>query len=68
MADSLYLSLWFPSFREGERMPCAVSVLRQFPFSVVRERITYLSVHPVAWSEPTVLERRFIPGSRQGKA
>ena len=28
----------------------------------MREGITYLSVHPVAWSEPTVLERRFTPG------
>ncbi len=62
MADSLYLSIWFPSFREGEMMARAVGVLRQFPFSPVREGITYLSVHPVAWSEPTVLERRFAPG------
>jgi|SRR5579863_864411 len=62
MSDSLYLSLWFPSFRETEMMTRAVSVLRQFPFSTVREGITYLSVHPVAWSEPTVLERRFDPG------
>ena len=62
MADSLYLSIWFPSFREGEMMARTVSVLRQFPFSAVREGITYLSVHPVAWSEPTVLERRFTPG------
>jgi hypothetical protein len=62
MADSLNLSLWFPSFREDEMLPRAVSVMRQFLFSEVREGITYLSVHPVAWSEPTVLERRFNPG------
>jgi hypothetical protein len=62
MADSLYLSLWFPNFQEDEMMPRAVSVMRQFLFSEVREGITYLSVHPVAWSEPTVLERRFDPG------
>ena len=62
MADSLYLSIWFPSFREGEMMARALTVLRQFSFSAVREGITYLSVHPVAWSEPTVLERRFTPG------
>ncbi len=62
MADSLYLSIWFPSFREGEMMARSLTVLRQFPFSAVREGITYLSVHPVAWSEPTVLERRFTPG------
>lgn len=62
MADSLYFSLWFPSFHEDEMLPRAVSVMRQFLFSEIREGITYLSVHPVAWSEPTVLERRFNPG------
>jgi len=62
MADSLYFSIWFPSFREEEMMPRTVPVLRQFPFSTLREGITYLSVHPVAWTEPTVLERRFDPG------
>jgi hypothetical protein len=62
MSDSLYLSIWFPSFREGEMLPRSLTVLRQFPFSALREGITYLSVHPVAWTEPTVLERRFDPG------
>ena len=62
MADSLYLSIWFPTFREEEMMSRTAAVLRQFPFSALREGITYLSVHPVAWTEPTVLERRFDPG------
>src|SRR5271169_4238031 len=62
MAGSLYLSIWFPSFRENEMMSRAVGVLRQFPYSALREGVTYLSVHPVAWTEPTVLERRFTPG------
>ena len=62
MADSLNFSLWFPSFHEAEMLPRTVSVMRQFLFSDIREGITYLSVHPVAWSEPTVLERRFDPG------
>lgn len=62
MADSLYLSLWFTGFREGEMMSRTAAVLRQFPFSALREGITYLSVHPVAWSEPTVMEQRFNPG------
>ncbi len=62
MADSLNFSLWFPSFHEAEMLPRAVGVMRQFLYSEVREGITYLSVHPVAWSEPTVLERRFNPG------
>lgn len=43
-------------------MPRALSVLRQFPFSAQRPGIGYLAIHPVSWSEPTVLERRFRPG------
>lgn len=62
MADSLYLSLWFPGFAEADMMPRSLAVLRQFPFSAAEPGITYLAVHPVAWSEPTVLERRFNPG------
>jgi hypothetical protein len=62
MADSLYLNLWFPSFTPAEIMPRTLSVLRQFPFSAPRPGVTALAVHPVSWSEPTVLERRFRPG------
>ena len=62
MADSLYLSLWFPSFDEAEILPRTVSVLRQIPFSAARDGVTYVAIQPVSWSEPTVLERRFRPG------
>src|SRR5277367_36304 len=62
MGDSLYLSLWFPSFDEAEILPRTVSVLRQLPFSAVRDGVTYAAVQPVSWSEPTILERRFRPG------
>jgi len=62
MADSLYLSLWFPSFEEPEILPRAVSVLRQIPFSAAREGVTYAAIQPVSWGEPTLLERRFRPG------
>jgi len=62
MADSLYLSLWFPSFEEPEVLPLAVSVLRQFPSSPARPGVSYVAVQPVSWNEPTVLERRFDPG------
>jgi len=61
MADSLYLSLWFPSFDESEILPRTVSVLRQIPFSPVRDGVTYAAIQPVSWSEPTILERRFRP-------
>jgi len=62
MADSLYLSLWFPSFDEAEVLPRTVSVLRQIPFSRAREGVTYSAIQPVSWSEPTILERRYRPG------
>lgn len=62
MADSLYLSLWFPSFEEPEILPRSVSVLQQFPFSARQAGVTYVAIHPVSWNEPTILEQRFQPG------
>jgi hypothetical protein len=62
MGDSLYLSLWFPSFDEAEILPRTVSVLRQIPFSPARNGVTYSAIQPVSWSEPTILERRYRPG------
>src|SRR5437764_2522143 len=62
MADPLYLSLWFPSFESDDMLPRILSVIRQFPFSAQKPGVTALGVHPVSWSEPTILERRFNPG------
>ena len=62
MPDSLYLSLWFPAFDLPEILPLTASVLRQLPFSSQRPGITYAAVHPVSWAEPTILERRLVPG------
>src|SRR5512146_300423 len=62
MADPLYLNLWFPSFAESDMLPRMLAVLRQFPFSATEPGVSYVAVHPVSWSEPTVLERRFSPG------
>jgi len=61
MSDQLYLSLWFPSFGEPDMLRHAVSVLRQFSFSEQRRGVTYVALHPVSWSEPTIFERRFEP-------
>jgi hypothetical protein len=61
MADSLYLSLWFPGFEEPEILPRMVSVLQQLPFSAPEPGVHYLAIHPVSWNEPTILERRFRP-------
>jgi hypothetical protein len=62
LADPLYLSLWFPTFSEQDMMLHVLSVLRQFPSSAVRPGVSYISVQPVSWNEPTILERRFNPG------
>jgi hypothetical protein len=62
MPDPLFLSLWFPHFETIEILPRAVSVMKQFPFSQLRPGITYIALHPVSWSEATVLEKRFDPG------
>ena len=62
MADSLYLSLWFPDFEVDEMLPRALSVMRQFPFSAERPGIRYLAVHPISWDEATILEQSFPRG------
>jgi hypothetical protein len=59
MADRLYLSIWFPSFREQEMMPRLLSVLRLFPFSAQRPGIGYLGVHSISWNEPLLFEQTF---------
>src|SRR5690242_9362307 len=61
MPDSLYLSLWFPSFDVEDVLPRALAVLRQFPFSAHQPGISYVALHPVSWNEPTILEQRFRP-------
>ncbi len=68
MPDPVYLSLWFNDFSGPEMLPHAFSVLQQFPFSEQRPGVSYLAAHPVSWSEPTVLERRFPSGIDPGQA
>jgi len=62
VSDPLYLSLWFPSFCGPEMLPHILAVLKQFPFSPQRPGIAYLALHPVSWSEATLLEQRYVPG------
>lgn len=68
MSDPLYLSLWFSDFSAPEMLPHAFAVLQQFPFSTQRPGVTYFGLHPVSWSEPTLLERRFPGGIDPGQA
>ena len=62
MADSLYLSLWFPTFELEKMLPRALAVMRQFPFSARHPGISYVALHPVSWNEPTIFEQRFTLG------
>jgi len=59
MADRLYLSIWFPSFRESEMIPRLISVLKQFPFSAQKSGIGHLAVYSVSWNEPLLFEQTF---------
>ena len=59
MADSLYLSLWFPSFTEREMIPRLGGVLRQFPFSQIRPGVGHLAIYPVSWNEAPVFSQTF---------
>jgi hypothetical protein len=61
MADSFFLNLWFSGFELSD-MLAAIAVMKQFPFSATLPGITNVAVHPVSWSEPTILEQRFRPG------
>jgi hypothetical protein len=61
VSDQLYLSLWFPRFDEPDMLRHAAAVMRQFAFSEQRPGVTYLAMHPISWSEPTVFEKRFEP-------
>lgn len=62
MADTLNLSLWFPGFDAELMLPRMVEVLRHFPFSESRGGVTYVSVQPVDWAEPTLFEQGWSPG------
>jgi hypothetical protein len=59
MADRLYLSIWFPSFREPEMLPRLLSVLKRFPFSSQKSGLGHLAVHSISWDQPMVFQQTF---------
>jgi hypothetical protein len=59
MADRLYLSIWFPSFRDTEMITRLLSVTRQFPASPQKGGVGYLAVHSISWSEPELFQQTF---------
>jgi hypothetical protein len=68
MADSLYLSLWFPTFAERELLPRTLSVIKQFPFSAARPGVNSVAVYPVSWSEAPVYAQSFDFGADPERA
>src|SRR5215475_3231021 len=68
MADSLYLSLWFPTFGEQEILPRTLAVMRQFPFSPEHPGIGHMAVYAISFSEPPVFEQTFDDRADPGRA
>jgi hypothetical protein len=68
MADSLYLSLWFSDFSTKSMFVRALAVMRDFPFAQSAPGIMALSLHPVSWTEATILEEQFAPAARPEEA
>jgi len=67
MGDSLYLSLWFPSFAESEILPRTVQRASATSVFCGAGRVTYAAIQPVSWGEPTILERRFLAWRSSGR-
>jgi len=62
MPDSLYLNLWFSDSELVETFAHAAAVMQQLPFSAQLPAISGVAVHPISWSEATILEENFRPG------
>ncbi|HEY2498814.1 MAG TPA: hypothetical protein VGK24_17265 [Candidatus Angelobacter sp.] len=59
MADRLYLSVWFPSFKAPEMLPRLLSVLKQFPFSSERAGVGYFAIRSISWDQPIIFQQTF---------
>ncbi len=57
MADTLYLSLWYPNLRLAELADKLVAVLGAFAAHGGEARVYSATVWPVSWSEPPVFQQ-----------
>lgn len=62
MPDTLYLNLWFSDSELVETFAHAAAAMQQLPFSSQLPGISGVAVHPISWSEATILEEHFRPG------
>jgi hypothetical protein len=61
MADSLYYSLWFPSFRFASLPEKMVQVMHQLPNAVV----TAATVYPIDWRETPTFQRVYLTNDNE---
>jgi hypothetical protein len=59
--DRLYLSCWVRGFTETNALRHFGKMLERFPFSKLAKRGPVLRVYAIAYSEPPLLEREFLP-------
>jgi hypothetical protein len=64
MADSLYLSLWYPNLRVAALPDKLIAALGAFAAHGGEARVYAATVWPVSWSEPPVFQRVYGPGER----
>jgi hypothetical protein len=64
MADTLYLSLWYPNLRLASLAEKLTAVLAAFGAHGGEERVYAATVWPVSWSEPPVFQQVY--GRRLG--
>jgi hypothetical protein len=59
MADQLYLSLWYPNFRQDALPGALEKVIEQFAAAGGSSRVTAATVYPISWNETPVWQRVF---------
>jgi hypothetical protein len=64
MADSLYLSLWYPNLRVAALPDKLTAALGTFAAHGGEARVYAVTVWPVSWSEPPIFQRVYGPGER----
>jgi hypothetical protein len=64
MADSLYLSLWYPNLRVAALPDKLTAALGAFAAHGGEARVYASTVWPVSWSEPPIFQRVYGPGAR----
>jgi hypothetical protein len=67
MADSLYLSLWYPNLRVAALPDKLTAALGAFAAHGGEARVYAVTVWPVSWSEPPIFQRVYGPGDRGAK-